>query len=303
VVGETGKLKTWSATVTGGGTLTYNWQFTQAFKPTGPGTACNDCRFDRRVFTSTSATPKMRLGLPGLHSGFLTVSNSMGASDPFFFVYTIGSWGGDRDIPLDVVVIKNNATTYPQAIGGLTAWSKEGFESWVDLYVDDAFLPSGINLKVTDYREVIDATYYRLDSGAEDTSFINTYWPQNQPFRLTMYVVDSLHDAQGWMYDNDCDLISDNRGCVWSGTNSRAYDVNTAAHELGHILSLPHIRTTTNPLTNANYNLMSYGTDELSCCICISREENLGACSAGQLHSENPHHQYTVMADYVETYM
>ncbi|HYE78480.1 MAG TPA: hypothetical protein VEI97_10875, partial [bacterium] len=301
VVGKTGEKVTWAAEASGGA-LSYSWNFGNgASTPVDNGQTCNNCAYVAASHSATVASPKMVLGPPGQYSGTLTVTNSLGESDPFPFQYTVSSWGGDRDIAVDVRMVQVNDATEPRKFGGLNSWSYLDVSNWFHTHVTPVFRGTGVELVVSSFDWINSSEYFRLDSATERDAFIDAHFPNNQPARLTVWVVDALAGGTGYAYDRQCDMKNDHRGAIVVGVGTLADDVNTVAHELGHVMSLPHIRTTTSPLTNANYNLMSYGTTSNDLCTCIGREGSLPGCAGTMLHTTTPMNQYDAMAKWVET--
>lgn len=276
------RSSTASATVSGSPT-TWSWNF-------GGGATPN---------TSTSASPVLTLGTPGTYNGTVTASNTCGIGNTFPFVLEVGY----KSLALRIRVITNGAQL-PTRLNGMAAsgWSRDNVNAWITQYVNPLYANSAVRFDtaLTDYANVDNPTLFNISTQSENNQLWNLVLGQPAD-KINVWVINSQPNAPGLggvMSDGACNLNNTNRGCYIIPFNE-GFDQVVMPHEIGHIFSLPHIRTDTSPITSQNQNLMSYGTLNTSLSTNITREDPSGC----NLHTGNPMNQFGVTNSWAWTYM
>lgn len=224
--------------------------------------------------TSTDAVPSITLGQAGGYTCTVTASNASGTSAPYTFNYTVVNYA----TKLRVKVI-TNGSTFPTPLSGMASWSSSNLQSWVSTNITPIFSGPGgllVHGMYTSYSTVNNPALFNIDTVAEENQLWDLILTEPSD-RINIYIVNSLplHPSNGgFMKDTSPSCNSNNaqRGCYIISTGFSATDRYLFAHEIAHVMHLPHIRTATSPLTGANNNLMSYGMNSNVLSSSITRE-------------------------------
>jgi len=271
---------TFTATVTGSTPEEWEWDF-------GGGVYPND---------QTSASPLLTLlGKPGDHTGTLTVRNADG-EDSFDFDFSAQA----KAIGLDMYLVRSGST-YPDLWPGMTAWTETQIFDYFVPRFNEVYQDAGIFLdrSLMTLTELNNPTIFNIDSGPEEDQMFSILlghtktWPQ--------FMILNDNNATGWagvMSDETCDWNNAGRGCVVTAGWDEEFTQYLHSHELGHVFSLPHIRTAS-PITANNFNLMSYGTNSIVLFEDAHREAGRSCNTV-----ENPdHNQFAVSHDWVHDFL
>ncbi|HYE79840.1 MAG TPA: PKD domain-containing protein [bacterium] len=270
---------TFSATTTGPAATGWAWDF-------GGGATPN---------TATTASPQVRLGIPGTYNASVTASNA-GGSHKYDFTLTVNK----KMVGLRLQVI-TNGTTYPRKLYNMSNWDLPGVQAWINTYFNTPFNRAGIGIDLNQISlvPVNNPTLFNIDTNSEVNQLWNLALGQN-PDKLNAVVVNSVPGAPGLggvMTDTNCNQNNSGRGC-WIISFNEAFDTVVLPHELGHVMNLPHIRTAS-PINSNNYNLMSYGT--LSNALFENgTSEEAASCT---LWATNPHNQFQVSNNWTHQYL
>ncbi|HYE79843.1 MAG TPA: PKD domain-containing protein [bacterium] len=245
--------------------------------------------------TSTDAAPAVTLGEAGTYNGRVTVTNRFGETTfPFTFDSQL------RKLPLDLTVITSEGA-YPTPFWSLTDWEVPTLKAWMDTHINSLLAPAGVvlDLDLMNITTLDRPDLYNIDSGAEQSDLLNFIYNDPDPNQVVLYIINR-NNATGWagvMDDRDCNRDNAGRGCV-SVSYGTEFMRKIVGHELGHVFDLPHTRTNRNPLTELNYNLMGYGTNDVSLSHDITTEEPGYYC---QIYPGQQMDQYRVMNDWIWT--
>lgn len=274
------------------------------FTPVNAGEAADTWTWDfgggATPNTSTAAAPVVRLAKPGTYTGRVSAMNQGGSSDEYVFEYTTTT----KKIGLRIQVIKNGAT-YPRVLQGMPDWSQTSFNNWIQTWFNVPFRDAGVEIDLAQIEivEVNNPTLFNIDSNNEANQAFNLVLSQN-PNKINTLVVNSCPLAPGLggiMTDTSsgCNINNANRG-AWIIAFNADFDRVVLPHEIGHILNLPHVRTSTNPINSNNYNLMSYGTLSNALSASAVREEQASCIT---YFGTPPVNQFQVSNDWTHTYM
>lgn len=262
---------------------TWSWDF-------GDGCTPNESDEEQPLVTS---------GMPQTATGSVTVGNAYGETR-FDFTYEIKV----REAGMNVYLIHAGTVanpTWPTLWWNLPSWSQEDVRWWFDEYVNSVFEPSAVRIdpeRIT-LIPLHRPDLYNLDNATENNALFNLLY-NGGDWSVLNYWIINRNNYSGWagvMSDANCNFTNANRGCIGvSRTDIFAWKI--AAHELGHVFNLPHTRTNTNPLQPLNYNLMGYGTNDVSLLEWVT-VQTPGSC---QIWSGNPHSQYQVVNDWWNQY-
>lgn len=235
------------------------------------------------------------LGKPGDHTGTLTVRNADG-EDSFDFDFT----AIPKTIGLDMYLVHSGAT-YPDLWPGMTAWTEQQILDYFVPRFNDVYQDAGIFLDrdMITITEIDNPAIFNIDSGEEEDEMFGILlghtktWPQ--------FMILNENNATGWagvMSDQSCDWDNAGRGCVVTAGYGEEFTKYLHHHELGHVFSLPHIRTAS-PITDNNYNLMSYGTSSTV----LFEDAHREAGRSCNTHENPDHNQFAVSHDWVHDYL
>lgn len=249
--------------------------------------------------TSTQESPVARLAKPGTYTGTVTASNPGGTSDPFEFEFTPVT----KKIGVRLQVI-TNGSTFPAKLYGMSAWDQAGVNAWVEQWVNGPFRNCGVevDLDQVEFIPVNNPALFNIDTQAEYNQLWSMALGQN-PNKLNAVAINGFPSAPGLggvMTDTSsgCNPNNNSRGCFVITFNA-PFDTVCLPHELGHVMNLPHVRTS-GPINENNYNLMSYGTTSNALSANAVREE---AASCITFSGAPPVNQFHVVSDWVHTYM
>ncbi|HYE76774.1 MAG TPA: hypothetical protein VEI97_02200 [bacterium] len=264
---------TFSASAQGGAVTDWSWSF---------GAGCTPS-------TSTDAAPAVRTAGAGTYNCSVTATGP-GGEHTFPFTLEVSQ----KLFPFDLVVFTSGGT-FPRRWYGLSEWSEPAIRTWLQTRINPIHAGSGVGIDIarTTLRVVERPELFNLDTEDELWTLVDLF-EATDPSVLSMHVVNdcTVFGFQGAMIDLDCDFGNDNRGCfVTSHTTS--IQVLHVAHELGHMMNLPHICTSTCDSERWN-NIMSYGGGT-ALSASITRSATAG-CGVYQPATMN---QYQVSNDWV----
>ncbi|HYE79842.1 MAG TPA: PKD domain-containing protein [bacterium] len=268
---------TFTATTAGSAPTAWAWDF-------GGGATPN---------TSTDVAPAVRLGLAGTYQAEVRVSNATGAST-FYFTYTVRL----RSLALDVTAITYDGDP-PRQFWQLADWAPASVVTWIDSYVNPHFAEAGIvfdpgQVRVTFLER---PELYNIDTYAEEDALFEILFTDADPSQVNLILIND-NNATGWagVMNDDCDTGRNNRsrGCI-SASYADPFMHKVVAHELGHVLDLPHTGVGYPPI-DLNYNLMGYWTEDLGLSHDIITEQPGYFC---QLYQEEQMDQFQVVHDWV----
>lgn len=209
---------------------------------------------------SNAASPVGTFAIAGNYNGTVTASNSYGSSAPFPFTLTVTN----KLVGLRVRVFTSAGALPNKKLLGLANWDLAGMQAWVTTKLNPVYANSGIQFDTAalDYATIEDPAMFNIDNAGERSQLLTNYVFTQSSDKLNCFFINTIPwnpQLGGEMQDIGCNMNNSNRGC-YIIPQGDAYDNMLTPHELGHVVSLPHIRTSTVPLTALNFNLMSYGT-------------------------------------------
>ncbi|MEO7993301.1 MAG: PKD domain-containing protein [bacterium] len=270
------RSQSFGITTSGGTPTSWSWNF-------GGGANPN---------VSSAAAPVVTLGIAGSYSGTVTASNIYGSSAPYPFTLV----ANNKLLALRFVIVTNGAQL-PAIVQGLPAWTAANAWNWVNTNINPVYVNSGVQFDQAQflYEPLNYPTVFNVDTGTEHNWLMAVIFDQPGD-ALNFYVVNSApwYPGMGGIAgDKNCSPDNYGRGCYIVPQNTPD-DQKDAAHELGHVMNLPHIRTGT-PLTALNNNLMSYWTYDLSLSTSISADDPFTFC---WLWAAEPMNQRGVVNDW-----
>lgn len=277
------RMCTFTAVNTGEPATTWAWDF-------GGGATPN---------TSTAVSPNVRLAKPGTYTGTVTASNEGGSNQYEFQFTTVTKKVGLR---LQVIV---SGESQPRRLYGMPAqnpWTLTNVQNWMQQWFNVPFRDAGVEIALDQIDLILlnNPTLFNIGNSSEENQLWNLVLTQN-PNKLNAFVINQHYAGGlgGVMTDVSCNQNNSGRGCFVISFND-PWDTVVLPHELGHILNLPHVRTSTNPVNSNNYNLMSYGTLSNALSTAAVRE---GGTSCVLYTGSPPLNQYQVSNDWVHQYM
>lgn len=249
--------------------------------------------------TSALAAPVVTLGAVGVYACSITAASDCGA-DAFPFVLTVvdpGPVGGLKRLGLELDVFLSETGQPPALWYGLPSWSEADVRAWIVARMNPIWAPAAIEFDPARIQVTFVANHsewYSLDSSLERQG-ASAYVALGDARTLQMGVVHAVTYSNwgGWTQATTCEATNVGRSTLIRRM-STSFFVVTMAHEIGHLLSLPHIRVATDPITPENHNLMSYGTTSTALSASILRETG-AACWQWQ---GNPMDQLAVANTY-----
>ena len=261
---------------TGGAVTTWDWDF-------GGGAVPN---------TSSASDPTVELQEPGTYSASVTATNSCGSDTYNFDLVVVPKLVG-----LEVKVFRGAGGQNPGLWWNLDSWNESDVRDWFDEYINPVFEGTGWQLDPAriDVNYVTDKPHLMvLDSSAEFNEAKAELVKNDRTMHLGVIDDQTYSGWAGIAFTSYCGQTNNTRGMFVLQLTS-FFAVTATAHEMGHVLGLPHIRTNTNPMTPLNYNLMSYGSTNTDLSHNIDREDGSGCW----LSNDNPMNQYAITYDYV----
>jgi len=246
---------------------------------------------------STLESPTITLGLAGTYNATVTATNAFGSSAPFPFTLTVNN----KLLGLRMKVVTSGGTL-PGLLYNLGAWNATNAWNWINTYVNPIYVSSGVQFdqSLFTYATFEYPAIFNVDTGTEHNWVMANIYDEPAD-KLNLYFVNSAPwypNLGGVAGDASCNPNNVQRGC-YAIPDATISDVKTVAHELGHVMYLPHIRITT-PVIALNNNLMSYYTENTTLSPSISADTAFIFC---WLHNVNPMDQPDLVNDWCWQYL
>ena len=237
--------------------------------------------------------PTVTWQLPGEYQGTVEMTNACNTVT-YNFTYIIRP----KLVGIDMLIPLGPEGETPRTLIDLESWTTENVAEWLANNFDTVFFESGVRIDPNDINLIFledRPEWYTIDSRSEFNGLADELLIDDYPrLRVAMIHENNWGGWAGIAFNGDCSdpyKAQANINVVGGGE----FDYKVLPHEVGHNWGLPHTRTNRNPLTELNFNLMGYGTNDVS----LSHNIDIEGGSGCGISSDNPMDQYQVAHDVV----